>query len=267
MRSGTSSLAAYLGALADVFVPPEKELYYFSDEKTYARGLDWYASKFDASTDELAIGEATPHYLLAANAPARIAAALPDVKLIAVLRDPADRAWSHYWLNRMWKRERRDFMSALHDEWRGLPNQLGYLRTGLYHDQLRHYFEHFPRERVHVLLSEDLENDQLGAFTSVCKFLDLDPAEPPANLGAPFNYLTRVRSPRLWQALRELRHHEGRAQSIVGAIDAWNFDHHLPIARPPRPRLWRERLIDWYRPDTEPLAELLGRDLSRWCSS
>jgi hypothetical protein len=266
MRSGTSSLAAYLSALDEVFVPPEKELYYFSDEKIHARGLDWYASKFAASTDEVAIGEATPHYLLAAYAPARIAGVLPDVKLIAMLRDPSERAWSHYWLNRMWKTERRDFMAALHDEWNGLPDQPGYLRAGLYYEQLQRYSEHFPRERLHAVLFEDFTKDLPDTFAGVCEFLGLEEVRPPANLGTPVNYLTRVRSRRLWRALRELRHLDGRAQRIVRAIDDWNFDMYLPIARPPIPPQWRERLVEFYRPHTEPLADFLGRDLTRWCT-
>src|SRR5262249_5810939 len=122
----------------------------------------------------------------------------------------------------------------------------------------------FPREQLHIMLLEDLQNDPRATFDGLCEFLDLDPAVTPANVGAPFNHLTRIRSPRLWLALKELRYAGRRTQRVARAIDDLNLGHSLPTARPPLPVPWREQLDNWYAPNAEGLADLLERDLGSW---
>src|SRR5688572_14326389 len=103
MRSGTTSLHKYLQAHPDVFVASGKEVHFF--DRRYGRGLDWYRSRFAGVTTERVVGEATPAYMYDENAIARIAHDLPDARLIVVLRNPVDRAYSHYWRNRSRGRE------------------------------------------------------------------------------------------------------------------------------------------------------------------
>src|SRR5437764_7156012 len=98
MRSGTTSLTRYLNAHPDVFVAPGKELHFF--DQRFDRGLDWYRDCFERAAGQRAIGEATQSYMYDAEAMTRLAVTVPKARLLAILRNPVDRAWSHYWLNR-----------------------------------------------------------------------------------------------------------------------------------------------------------------------
>jgi hypothetical protein len=169
-RSATTALAGALSDLPDVFIPPEKELHFFTDR--WADGVGWYTQHFAPATEPLA-GEATPTYLASAEAGERMASVVPDARLIAVLRDPVERAWSHYWHRRVWRREHRDFERALDDEEAGRTGELDgrYVELGLYHQQLQRLNEHFPREAVHVALFDDLVARPATALDAVCAFV------------------------------------------------------------------------------------------------
>ncbi|MGH2726565.1 MAG: sulfotransferase domain-containing protein, partial [Actinomycetota bacterium] len=109
MKAGTTSLAYWLGEHPDVFLAPGKELFFFNVPQRWELGVDWYRSQFAGSEGKIARGEATPGYLGHPQAAERIAATLPDVRLIALLRHPADRAYSQYWHNRATGTETRTF--------------------------------------------------------------------------------------------------------------------------------------------------------------
>ena len=95
MRSGSTSLYKYLQAHPDVFMP-RKEIHFF--DVKWDRGIAWYHTRFEGYAGQTAIGEATPTYLADPVALDRMAATIPDARLVAVLRDPIDRAYSHYWM-------------------------------------------------------------------------------------------------------------------------------------------------------------------------
>jgi hypothetical protein len=98
MKSGTTSLARYLGAHPQAYVAPEKEINFFERGYVWNRGVDWYASRFEGAGDALAVGEASPSYMYWPTAIERMASVVPDARLIALLRDPVERAYSHYLL-------------------------------------------------------------------------------------------------------------------------------------------------------------------------
>lgn len=95
-RAGTTSLYYYLKQHPDVFMSPKKEIDFFDVDKNFEKGLDWYERYFEGYTGQKAIGEASPLYMYLEKVPKRIAKVIPDVKLIFILRNPVDRAYSHY---------------------------------------------------------------------------------------------------------------------------------------------------------------------------
>ncbi len=105
MRSGSTSLFRYLADHTDVFMVQPKEMHFF--DQNYIRGLDWYKSRFAAAEAGQRAGEVTPSYLSSSVAMERLAADVPGVQAIAILRDPVDRAYSHYWLRHARGREAR----------------------------------------------------------------------------------------------------------------------------------------------------------------
>ena len=111
MRSGTSSLNSYLRDHPEVAVSRPKEVHYF--DVNFDLGPEWYLAHFEGSEHATAVGEATPDYLYDLEAPGRIAAVVPGVRILLLLRDPAERAYSHYWHNVAVGKESLGFEEAL----------------------------------------------------------------------------------------------------------------------------------------------------------
>ena len=172
-RAGSSSLFAYVCAHPSVAEPTHKEIHFF--DNNWFRGLDWYRRYFPlrARMGGRITGEASPYYLFHPAAAGRVAETLPDVRLIAVLRDPVERAYSAYQLARRQGHETLEFEEALAREVERLAGEeeriladpryasvahrrFSYRTRGLYAEQLERWYERFPREQLLVVRSEDL---------------------------------------------------------------------------------------------------------------
>ncbi len=212
-RGGTTSLHAYLSAHRNVFTPAKKELHYLTDR--YERGRDWYLGHFPCSVPTGTVtGEATPYALFHPLAPERLQQIAPRAKLIALLRNPVDRAYSHYLLERSRGFETLDFSAALDAEENRLAGEeakfaldpsyvsephkhASYLARGDYAPQLERWFALIPRGQILVLRSEDLFAQPAETTAQVAAFLDLAP-----EIDFPFTVHNRSAGPRLDPALR-----------------------------------------------------------------
>lgn len=200
-RAGTTSLFHYVVQHPRIVGGfPKKELHYF--DYYHARGPYWYKARFPSHLykawfqrrqgSELLAGESTPYYLFHPCVPSRMKELVPDVKLIAALRNPVDRALSHYHHEVRRGRETLDFEDALKKEagrlraekerllhdptYHSFAHQrLSYLERGLYAQQLEEWYRHFPREQFLVLRSEDLFRDAQWAVNRVFDFLGCEP--------------------------------------------------------------------------------------------
>ncbi len=195
-RGGTTSLYTYLSAHPQVTPAAAKELHFLTDR--FARGRDWYLSRFPASLPPGAVtGEATPYALFHPLAPQRLRAIAPDALLIVLLRDPVARAYSHYGMERARGDEELDFAAALSAEEERLAGEefrliadpgstswphkhYSYQARGDYAPQLERWFEQFPREQFLIVRSEDLYQRTPETFAQVASFLDISPnVRPP----------------------------------------------------------------------------------------
>jgi hypothetical protein len=140
-KCGTSSLARWLMEHPEVYVVPEKELHFFTGY--WNQGVDWYENCF-APDGERAVGEASPTYLQNHTAHARMQSLIPDAKLIAIMRNPVDRAYSHYWHWKDRKGVTVSFEEAIEPELAGGSDV--YVTPGRYAEHLEHLWQHFPRE-------------------------------------------------------------------------------------------------------------------------
>jgi sulfotransferase family protein len=198
-RSGTTSLARYLAELPAVRTMASiKGAHYF--DKNYHRGLDWYRGHFPSSAYrawvkrrtgfDLVTGEGSPYYLLHPHVPARVAAVMPSVKIIAMLRDPIERAYSGYQHEYGRGFETLGFEEAIEAEPRRLAGERermladpayhsfsfqhhSYLTRGLYLDQLLQWRERFPREQMLILGAEEFFAEPARVFGEVLDFLQL----------------------------------------------------------------------------------------------
>jgi hypothetical protein len=189
-KGGTASLFNYLMLHPLVARPLRKEVHFF--DLNYQRGWDWYRAFFPRapSNGHIVTGEASPYYLFHPHVPARVAAALADARFIVLLRDPVERAWSHYLHNRRGGREGRDFGTAVAEEASRLPveearlaedehavswfhRHCSYVARGRYLEQLLRWTRYVARDRILVLASEHLFAQPADSYARVLEFLKL----------------------------------------------------------------------------------------------
>jgi tetratricopeptide (TPR) repeat protein len=231
MKCGTTSLHHYLDLHPEISMSAKKEINFFYRERTWARGLGWYSSNFDGAAPVR--GESSPNYTksprVAAVAAARMQEAIPDARLVFVVRDPIERALSHYVHTAVKDEEHRPLSEALADV------ESPYVQRGLYFACLRPYLERFPREQVLVIEHDDLLNRRGATLARIFAFLGVDPS------------FTAPEFERQWlTAEAKLR--------AKGAED-------------PRARLdddVRERLREFYASDAKELRKATGLALSGW---
>jgi len=282
-RSGTTALYEGLAQHPEIFMSPRKEPWFTEltgwfgpwvgprDGQPVATWHD-YEQLFAGAGGQKAVGEASTLYLAAPEGPRRIRESLPDARLIAILRNPVDRAYSNFLEHVQEGRESEyDFRRAIAAEEDRLRRRWApswaYTGLGFYGRQLERYFATFPREQMLVLLQEDLAQDRMGVYAQIFRFLDVNPGFVPVlpprvneNSGIPKNrivhaLLTRPNPVR--QALRSvLSDHQRRS------VRSWLLHHSL--ARPHLDDDLRHELMERYRDDILHAGELIGRDLSGW---
>lgn len=250
-KAGTTTLAADLAAHDQVWMPRQKELGYF-DVRWATEPLDAYSADFGAAPAGAITGEATPTYLHAPGALARVASAVPAARLVVVLRDPVARFWSHYWYNRAARQ-----VEGLTPEQVFARKPHEYLEPGRYAAHLRRASDLFDAAQMHVLLLDDLIADPGETYRSVCRHLGLhDPV--PVGLGRPRNSAYVVRSARLRRVM--LRMHAWRRLpfGLGYRLDQWN---RVPLRVPSMPESLRAAVAEAYEQDTADLEAMLGRAL------
>jgi hypothetical protein len=186
-RSGTTWLYELLDRHPDVYMaqPVKPEPKFFLVDHVYDKGLTFYADTwFAAAGDARVAGEKSTDYLESAAAAERIARDLPRVKLVFILREPAQRAYSNYLWSRMNGLETADFATALRLEEareKDLPERLrfarpfSYFSRGLYADLLVPYLQRFPREQMLILRFEDIAARAPDLAGRLHRFLGVTP--------------------------------------------------------------------------------------------
>jgi hypothetical protein len=204
-KAGTTSLHRYLSEHPAVLCAEPKEVHFFDLAHHLAYGRGWYLSHFPLRTRALrirrrlgvepAVGEATPEYLFHPRGPERVHAFDPGLRLIALLRDPVERAYSQYQMQVRKRGETLSFEEALEREETELPYELrrmsedptytwphdrrrSYVARGRYAEQLERWLSLFPREQLLVLTSEELWTDPAATTSAVSAFLGVPEWRP-----------------------------------------------------------------------------------------
>lgn len=191
-RCGTTSLYNYLSHHPKIQFAKKKELHFF--DIGFNKGIDWYRSNFpdDITRHDkgLITGEATPYYIFHPLVPKRIFESAPTIKLIVLLRNPIDRAYSHYHHEVNIGAEKLSFEEALKAESNRLEGELdkiksdetyysfnhqnfSYLSRGIYHEQLLRWFNIFPKKNILILQSENFYSNTSNVVNEVFEFLSL----------------------------------------------------------------------------------------------
>jgi hypothetical protein len=290
-KAGTTSLWAYLRQHPEVFFPANKEPNFFAleDRSLSLRGpaspkvlhellysycvqdYESYLGLFRSVRGQKAVGEASVRYLYAQEAPERIRASIPDVRLVAILRNPVSRLYSHYSMNRQYGLESLGVLEAIEAERSrreaGWAYDWHYVNVSRYAGQIRRYFMLFGREQVKVLLHDEFLSRPVEVVQEVCGHIGVERAfVPDMSQKEKVTYLPRV------FALDRLINHPGRGRnrrdllcravgaSVVARLDKWNRTPAPPLA----PGL-RTELSRLFRDDVQELEELLERRTG-WCT-
>lgn len=240
-RSGTTSLHNYIAAHSGVSLVdnPRREIHFFDYPHNWRKGLKWYKGLFVGHKG--LVGEKSPTYLDHFLVPERIKNTCPGIKLVAILRNPIDRAYSDFWKIKAVGREPlMTFEGALQAETKRLANDLmlnnlwtdhyfnshhlthGYVNRGQYAQHLELWFQHFDRSRMLILKSEEFYATPQREMDKVYRFLKLDPF-----------------------SVKRFKKYQGLKYGPMG-------------------RKTRKRLVNLFKPHNEKLAEMLKDDKWLW---
>ncbi|TWT33783.1 Sulfotransferase domain protein [Posidoniimonas corsicana] len=251
-RAATTWLHNRLAEHPEIFVPAEKEIQFFNLEDHQSKGLAWYLSHFHSADRESAVGEITPTYLHEAD-PREVADMFPGLKLIVVLRDPVDRAFSAFTLVSH-RFPGKSFGDVCHR-----PYFFGH---SLYADKLRLWADVFGWDNLCVQLYEDIQDRPRDALRKFFQFLGVDADFQPSGVE---EHINRIIYPGLQSRLDTLR--LGWAKEIVKRtpIGDWIRQRHIRSIGGAGRQI-RHRLVANFLGDIEETEKLINRDLSSWKS-
>ena len=183
-KSGTTALYYFLNKHPELVLPERQELHFFDDEEIFAQPIDYKSlhQQFRKVRRHAMAGEVTPSYLYWKPAIERIHTYNPQIKLIILLRNPIDRAFAHWNMQRFKGREPLNFLEALKEEPRRIAQplliesrRLAYVDRGFYSAQLERVFRFFPREQVEIVKFEHFRDRKQVTLDSVFDFLGVKP--------------------------------------------------------------------------------------------
>jgi hypothetical protein len=253
-RAATTWAYACLKEHPEIFVSEEKELHYF--DECYDKGLDWYESHFPPMSGKKAIGEITPNYIECETALARMATVLPQARLFVILREPVQRTYSAYKL--------------LHEKFSGITfrqaceSNRTIVESSLYSEQLERLFKHYQKDRVKVLLYDDVQARPSELLADLFRFLDVDPFFAPPNISKVYNHIVYPRGQQLIHNLGL-----GYVISVVKKTPVGDWIKKRAASRGHSGKASRDdeyfpHLKKYFRPDVLRLQRLIGRDLTGW---
>jgi hypothetical protein len=254
-RAATTWLYSCLKEHPQIYLAPQKEVHFF-DEK-FEKGLEWYADQFRDYAQQPVLGEITPNYLDSEVAVPRMAQVIPDARLVVILRDPVQRAFSAYKLFRDQHYAEMTFQEAC-------ESSPYLIRLGMYAAQIERVFSHYSRQNVRVLLYEDIQTKADEVLASIYGFLNVDPSFKPTASRKVYNSVVFPRAQATldhlglgWmvRTMKETRVGEWikRRQAFNRSPGAATLDENFATS-----------LKGTFRGDVLRLQQLIQRDLSAW---
>lgn len=276
-KAGTTTLADILSSHPQICVPPIKETKYFLFDEDYAKGKSFYDQYFSNYTGQSAAGEFDPDYMLFPFTAARIRETLgSDIKIIVVLRNPAERAYSHYLMTRKKGLEPHGFNEALEAE----KTRKGDIKTrkifayaerGFYGAQLSEFLKVFPASNfLFLVFEEDFLQNRRATIDHVQSFLGVE--VKPLNIDVHSNEAGEAKN----EAIRDLVRKPNFAKRLLKAImpsasarkSIRKFFIRSNMQKVTVPRLSKEETLrinqQYFAEDIRLTEKLIGRSLSVW---
>ncbi|MBS1746343.1 MAG: sulfotransferase domain-containing protein [Bacteroidetes bacterium] len=178
-KTGTTSLYKYLDEHPDIFMPIVKENHFFIDDKAYQKGENYFHQFYDSYQSQKLIGGASVHMFSTLAVPERIYHYNKDAKIIIMLRNPVDRAYSAYnfAIKNGWEQPSNHFIDTIalqEQRIKGSFNEqtnLSYFYVGLYYQHISNWLKWFPKENIYIIFNNDLKKNAQKTVQDVCRFL------------------------------------------------------------------------------------------------
>lgn len=256
-RCGSSWVHKCLDEHPQVFTATPKEVHFFN--RNYQQGRAWYLDHFSQAAGDQAVGEVTPDYIADPDCPARAYEINPDLRLIAVLREPIERAHSLYRLKMGTTMQYPTFSEAVEHH----PDMIEH---GHYAEHLKRWCQYFNRDQLLVLLYEDLVESDRDTIRAIYAHIGVDPDFVPSWIGRTDNAAV---FPRLRARLRKLG-----LEPLVKLIGRSKLGDRIRARTHAKKRdssggpdidaQMAEQLAAHYQPHNDRLRSMLGRDLKGW---
>ena len=278
-KSGTTALANQLSVLDEVFLPEMKEPHFFAsydDEKwaevdhfgsTYIQDIDRYEDLYQSNQHEKYLVDASTSYLHRTGTAERIHEYNRDAKIIMLLRNPVDRAYSHYLMSRRVGHTRSDFLSAIENEY--LEHDTGisyYIKIGMYANQVEEYFEFFPSRNIKIILYEDYTTDVVKTFKDLLSFLELSFSDQNLDFLSVKHNETRLPRYTFISSVASNKKLVGVVKRIFGTKLFNRLRNGLYTSKAVRKLSLQERQksLSYFYEDIKKLETILETDLSAW---
>ena len=240
-----------------------KEINYFS--KYFNRGKEWYESYFEHCGEDKVIGEVSPNYIFRNIYAKRIYDLIPGVKLIIILRNPIDRAYSHYKKKVVDLGNKQSFMETI-------KSDKVMLEKGLYYKQIRQYLKYFPKNNTKILIFEETIKEPLNNLRSLFKFLGINPDFLPADFTKNINPSSIPKFHGLYVMLKKCadKLHKKNLSWVVEFWKTLKLNNLLFFAKSGQKIFDRiseeahDYLSSYYKKDVNKLSDFLGRDMNKY---
>lgn len=276
-KAGTTSLYHYLSEHPEVFMSDPKEVNYFSNEEIEAQGLYYqdfkaknlseYQKLFVGADTQKAVGEGSVSYLFYPKTPGKIKAAIPDVKIIILLRNPVERGYSHYLMDYRMGLTDLSYEEIVYKTGKHKNIDLYYqqfVELGMYYEQVKRYLDLFGEQQVKIYLQEDLRTESEKVISDLYEFLGIDAS----------HMIDTTKEHNSFSMPKNKFIHKLYVSHTIRFIVKTIFSNTLKekfknlfFERKKKPKLekkLKEYLRELYSEDIKKLEQLIGRDLSAW---
>lgn len=262
-KAGTTSLYDILGQHPEICMSEVKEINFFTLPHKLEKGPDFYNNFFKNCKDAKAIGECSPGYLCYPDVYKYIEEHLGTIKIVIILRDPIKRAYSQYWDNRRQLKEplsEVEIIEAyLEEDYH--PARKGYFSRGVYFKYIYNYIKTFGREKVKVIIFEDLIKNQKEGLQSLYRFLEVDTDKGLQSLPKPSNASVIYNNPFykfLLKHSKAVKYIPARLRKVFFFGKTVSYKYKLPEKQ------YIDKLKAFYKPWNIKLKELLDIELKYW---
>lgn len=276
-KSATTTLHDILIQHPEIYLPSKKETHFFDIDKKFKKGIDFYLNQYYSDVEnEKIVGDITPGYMFFENSLERIVETLgEDIKILFMLRNPIERAYSHYWMSYRRTYENKSFEKGIELEKERIKkdyfnrSHFSYIERGFYAKQIKRFLKVFPKKNMKFIIFNEFINNKSSSIEEILYFLNLD-TKVPLELDKKSNSAFLPRFKKITSFLKNPPYvvkmiskifSDKTKKKIINIINEKNKQN---FKKPKMKTVTRNKLIEIYYEDMKELENITNKDLSFW---